>query len=87
MPGLSVARDRLLRLPRRHRLAPFLCSAFSYSTAAFVDCAARHDPVIFVPPLQFASAHQTGFAHLENYRYLLRSSLRPAVLNTFLLVG
>jgi len=31
---------------------------------------------------------QTGFAHLENYRYLLGDpSLGPAILNTFLLVG
>ena len=80
MPGLSVA---------RHRLAPFLLQAPSVTALLLWSIV----PLVMTLWFSFRRYNllepsQTGFAHLENYRYLLGDpSLGPAILNTFLLVG
>ena len=80
MPGLSVA---------RHRLAPFLLQAPSVTALLLWSIV----PLVMTLWFSFRrynllEPNQTGFAHLENYRYLLGDpSLGSAILNTFLLVG
>ena len=90
MPDLSIARGPVLRrLPRRHTLAPFLLQAPSVTALLLWSIV----PLVMTLWFSFRRYNllepsQTGFAHLENYRYLLGDpSLGPAILNTFLLVG